>query len=106
MAENQAALIKTRDKQIAKQGLLDWTGDPNGVKEEEIKNMTLAGYRKILTSFQNLQKNQSCLKPDKYAEVLSLIESYKKVVALWSGPRAPYLSSDLIKYGDLTYYLK
>lgn len=106
LAENQAALIKTRDKQIAKQGLLVWTGDPSAVKEEDIKNLTLAGHRKILTSFQNLQRNQGCLKPDKSAEALSLIESYMKVVTLWSGPRAPYLSSDLIKYGDLSYYLK
>jgi hypothetical protein len=106
LADGQAALIKTRDRQIAKQGFLKWSSDPNSVKEDEIRNRTLAGYKKILTAFQNLQKNQKCLKPDKYADVLSLIESYKKAVALWSGPTTSYLSNDLIKYGDLTYYLK
>lgn len=106
LANNQALLIKARDRQIAKEGFINWYNDPNGVKEEEIRNITLASFRKILNTFQNLQRNQSCLKPEKYAEILTLIESYKKFVALWSGPRAPYLSSDLIKYGDLSYYLK
>jgi hypothetical protein len=106
LADGQAALIKTRDIQIAKQGFLKWLSDPNSVKEDEIRNRTLAAYKKILTAFQNLQKNQKCLKPDKYADVLSLIESYKKAVVLWNRPTTSYLSNDLIKYGDLTYYLK
>jgi hypothetical protein len=106
LADKQAALVKTRDSQIKKETYSTWLSDPNAVSEEEVKNRTLATYKKILSSFQNLQKNQKCLKPDKYADVLSLIEAYKRVVSLWSGLNAPYLSSDPIKYGELTYYLK
>jgi hypothetical protein len=106
LAKSQAELIKKRDAGIAKLGYQKLPLDPDVVNDEEIKFRTLAAYRKILSSFQNLQKNQECLKPDKYADVLYLVESYKKAVKLWSSPRAPYLTGDLIQYGDLKFYLK
>jgi len=106
LAQSQAAVIKTRDAQITKLGPQKLPLDPNVVNDEEVKFRTLAAYRKILSSFQHLQKNQKCLKPDKYADVLYLVEAYKKAVKLWSSPTAPYLTGDLIEYGDLKYYLK
>jgi hypothetical protein len=104
LVSRQASLMSTQKKQIALQGYKEWLTDPNRVTDDEIRSATLAGYKKILSSLQSLGANQKCLSPSKAADVLSLIESYKKIVKLWSNTKGS--PTNAISSGSLLFYLK
>ncbi len=104
LVKTQTKLINKRNNEIKDIALLDRA--PGTYNEGTIINVTLASYKKILSSFIKLNKNQKCLNPNKYAEVLTLIESYKKGVAYWSNTNLNSVPTEPMTVGTLVSYLK